>query len=95
MNTERRYLRINPQAIALSSAIVMGAFYIICAIFILLFPGFALQLFGWISHLIDLNKVVGGLTITPVSFLIGLIQIVVYTYIGVLLVFWLYNRFSK
>ena len=95
MSTERRYLRINPQAIALSSTIVMGLVYIICAIFAFLFPGFALQLFGWIFHLIDLDKFTSGLTITPVSFVIGLIQIVIYTYIGILLVAWLYNRLSK
>jgi len=95
MSTTKLYPRINSQAIALSSAIVMGVIYIICAIFTFLFPGFALQLFGWIFHLIDLDKFTGGLTITPVSFLIGLVQIAVYTYIGVLLVSWLYNRLSK
>lgn len=95
MSTERHYLGINPQALALSSAIVMGVVYIVCAGFTFLFPSFALQLFGWIFYLIDLDKFTGGLTITTASVLIGLIQIVIYTYIGVLLVAWLYNRLSK
>ena len=89
MSAERQYLRINSRAIALSSAIVMGVGYIVCAIFVVVWPGFASQLFGWIFHLIDLDKFAGGMTITPVSVIVGFIQIVIYTYAGVFFVAWL------
>ena len=95
METERGYRKFNTQATALSSAIVMGILYVICALFTLLSPRFALQLFGWIFHLVNLDQIAGGLTITPVGLVIGLVQIVVYTYLTVLLVAWLYNRLSK
>jgi len=71
----------------------MGAFYIICALFVTLWPGFALQLFGWLVHLINVEKFAGNVVMTFGGFIVGLTQAVVYTYIGAWLVVWLHNKF--
>ncbi len=71
----------------------MGAIYILCAIFVALWPTFALQLLGWLVHLVNVEKFAGDVAITLGGFVWGLIQAVVYTYIGAWLVAWLHNKF--
>lgn len=71
----------------------MGGFYVVCAVFVAMWPGFALQLFGWFAHLVNVDKFAGDVAITFDGFILGLIQVVVYTYIGAWLIAWLYNKF--
>ncbi|OGY62505.1 MAG: hypothetical protein A2745_01305 [Candidatus Harrisonbacteria bacterium RIFCSPHIGHO2_01_FULL_44_13] len=87
------YCQINKNGFALAASGVMGAIYILCAIFVTLWPGFALQLFGWLVHLVNVEKFAGDVAITFGGFLLGFIQAVVYTYIGVWLITWLHNKF--
>ncbi len=88
-------LRVNAPALALASAIIMGIADIICALFAFLLPGAALQLLGWMFHLVNMEKFVGGVTLTFGGFLLGFVQVVVYTYLFVLLWGWLYNKIAK
>ena len=93
MNNEKHYCQINKNGFALAAGGVMGGLYVICAIFVALWPGFALQLFGWLVHLVNVEKFAGDVAITFGGFVWGLIQAIVYTYVGAWLVAWLHNKF--
>lgn len=88
---EKHHCKINKKGFALATAIVIGGIYIICAIFVALWPDFSMKLLGWLIHLVNIGDVV----LTFGNFLVGLIQAVVYTYIGAWLVAWLHNKFCK
>ncbi len=93
MNNEKHYCQINKNGFALAGGGVMGTIYILCAAFVALWPGFALQLFGWLVHLVNVEKFAGGVEITFGGFLAGLAQAVIYTYVGAWLVACLHNKF--
>lgn len=93
MNNEKHYCQINKNGFALAAGGVMGAIYIVCAIFVALWPQFALQLFGWLVHLVNVEKFAGDVVMTFGGFLTGLVQAVVYTYVGTWLITWLHNKF--
>ncbi len=71
----------------------MGVLYVICAIFVALWPGFALQLLGWLVHLVNVEKFAGDVAMTFSGFILGLLQVVIYTYISAWLVAWPHNKF--
>jgi len=87
------YCQINKNGFALAAGGVMGVIYVVCAIFVTLWPDFALQLFGWLVHLVNVDKFAGDIAITFGGFVAGLLQAVVYSYIGAWLIAWLHNKF--
>ncbi len=93
MNNEKHYCQINSQGFALAAAGVMGAIYIVCSIFVALWPNFAIQLLGWLIHLVNVDKFAGNIAMTFGGFLAGLIQAVAYTYVGAWFIAWLHNKF--
>ena len=88
----KHYCQINKNGFALAAAAVMGGVYVICVAFVALWPDFSLQLFGWLIHLVNVEKF-AELSVTFPGFVLGLVQAVVYTYVGAWLVAWLHNRF--
>lgn len=95
MNNEKHYCQINKNGFALAASGVMGGLYVLRAAFIALWPEFSLQLFGWLIHLVDVEKFAGDVAITFGGFLAGLAQSVIYAYIGAWLVAWLHNKFCE
>src|SRR3989338_1776708 len=95
MNNDKHYCQINKNGFALAAGGVMGVIYVVCAIFVTLWPDFSLQLFGWLVHLVNVDKFAGDVGVTVGSFIGGLVQAVVYTYLGALLFAWLHNKFMK
>ena len=93
MNGEKHYCQINKGGFALAAGGVMGAVYVLCAIFVALWPGFALQLFGRLVHLVNVEKFASDVAISIGGFILGLVQVVVYAYVGAWLVAWLHNKF--
>lgn len=87
-------MALNKQKLALASATTFGVAYVVCVAFVALWPGFSLQLFGYLFHLIDVNKFVGGMSITFGGVIAGLIEVVVYAYLTAWLFAWFYNRFA-
>ena len=87
--------KLNSQKFALAGAVTMGAIYIVCVIFVTLWPDFALQLFGWLVHLVNVDKFAGDVQITALGFIFGLLQVLIYTYIGALIFGWLHNKFLE
>ena len=88
-------MKLEVQKFALAAAVTMGAIYAVCAAFVALWPDFALQLFGWLIHLVNVEKFAGDVQITVIGFVIGLIQAIVYTYVVMLIFAWLHNKFLK
>lgn len=88
-------MELNKKEFSLAAAGTMGIVYIICAVFVAIAPNFAIKLFGWLVHLVNVVKFAGDVKITVGGFLAGLVQILVYTFIGAWLFAWLHNRFMK
>lgn len=93
MNDEKYYCQINKNGFALAVSMVMSAFYIICAIFVTLWPNFTIQLFGWLLHVVNVEKFASDVVITFSGFILGLLQVLIYTYICTWLIIWSYNKF--
>lgn len=88
-------MELNKNKFSMAAAGTMGAIYIICAVFVMLWPDFALRLFGWLVHLVNVDKFAGDVQITIGGFLGGLAQILVYTYLSAWIFSWLHNKFVK
>lgn len=88
-------MKLDAQKFSLAAALTMGAVYVVCAIFVALWPEFAIQLFGWLVHLVAVDKFAGDVQITALGFIFGLLQILIYTYVGALIFAWLHNKFMK
>ena len=88
-------MKLDLQKFSLAAALTMGFVYVLCAIFVALWPGFALQLFGWLVHLVNIDKFAGDVQMTAAGLIFGLLQAVIYTYLGALAFAWLHNKFLK
>ena len=87
--------KLDTNKFSLAATLTMGVIYVVCLVFVLIWPDFALQLLGWLVHLVNVEKFAGDVAITLGGFLAGLMQVVIYTYIGAWLVAWLHNKFCK
>lgn len=94
MNGEKHYCQMNVNGFALAAAGVMGIIYLLCTVFVAVAPDLALKLFGTLVHLVNLDKA-ADVRLTFGGFLAGLIQAVLYTYIGAWLLAFLHNKFCK
>ena len=82
-----------PKQVALVFAQTAGIVYAVCALVVALAPNLAWKLVGWIAHVSDWGIVSRSMSFG--SFLLGLIQILVYSYLGAWLFATLYNRATK
>ena len=87
--------KINIRGFAKAVACIIGLVYVVCAIFVTLWPDLALRLFGWLVHLVNIDKFAGDVNITAGGFIAGLVQIVIYSYVIAWLIAWLHNKFCK
>mgnify|MGYP001577000817 CR=1 FL=1 len=95
MENGNHFCKINAKGFAKAVAGIMGLVYAVCDVFVALWPDFALQLFGWLVHLVNVDKFAGDVTMTFGGFLAGLAQVVIYSYIVAWLVARLHNKFCK
>ncbi|KKQ34240.1 MAG: hypothetical protein US50_C0056G0008, partial [Candidatus Nomurabacteria bacterium GW2011_GWB1_37_5] len=78
-------MQLNTNKFAMAAGGTMGIVYVVCAIFVAIAPDFAMKLFGWLVHLVNVDKFAGDVQITLGGFIIGLVQAVIYTYVGALI----------
>ena len=57
-------MKLDIQKFSLAAALTMGVIYAVCAVFVALWPDFAMQLFGWLVHLVNVDKFSGDVQIT-------------------------------
>ncbi len=84
-------MELNKQKFALAAAEVMGVWYVICALLVVLVPDLALKLFSWMVHLVNLEAGVVGFP----EAIYGFIEVVALTYITAFVFAWLHNRSIK
>lgn len=80
--------------LALALAGTSGILYVVCSIFVALWPALTLQLLGSVSHVVNVAKFAGDVKMTFGGFLVGLVQILIYSYVAGWVFGWLYNRLS-
>lgn len=85
-------MELNTKKFSLAAATTMGVVYLICAVFVALWPDFALRLFGWLVHIVNVDKFAGDVAMTWSGFVAGLLQVFVYTYVVGWLFAWIHNR---
>ncbi len=85
-------MKLDVGRFALAATLTMGIVYVVCTIFVALWPEFAMTLLGWLMHLVNVDKFAGDVAITPAGFIGGLAQIVIYTYIAGYLFGWIHNK---
>ena len=69
--------------------------YIVCTLFVAIAPEFAMTIFAGAMHLPDVATVLGEVEVTLGGFLLGLIPLLIYAYVGAYLAATLYNRSVK
>ncbi|BCX15853.1 MAG: hypothetical protein KatS3mg098_082 [Candidatus Parcubacteria bacterium] len=87
---ENHFCQIHKSGFAKAAALVMGGIYTLCAVFVALWPSLGLKLFGYLVHLVNLNVTT---RVTGEGFVIGLFEVLVYTYVIAWLIAWLHNKF--
>lgn len=88
-------MELNKNKFALAASGTVGILYIVCAGLVAIAPGFVLKLLGGVAHLVNVDKFAGDVQITLTSVGMGLIQIIVYSYIAAFLFSWIYNKLVK
>lgn len=85
-------MKINKQRFAGRLTMTMGVLYILCTAFVALFPGLAMKLTAAMFHLVEVSKSTGSFQVTFGNFLLGLIPLLFYTYIGAWLFAWIFEK---
>jgi len=88
-------MKLYTNRFALAAAITAGVAYVLCAVFVAIFPELALQMLGWVAHIVNVEKFAGDVQITFGGVVIGLVQVVIYVYLFVLLFGAVYNSMTK
>lgn len=88
-------MELNKSKLALATTITMAITYLICGLFTALWPDVALKFLGWMIHLVNIEKFAGGVNVTLGNFILGLLPILFYTYLGTYLFAWLYNKLIR
>lgn len=88
-------MKFHVQQFSLAAAITMVIVYLICTLFVAVAPGTALQLAGQMMHMMNIQQTVGGLQLTALDVVSGVVQAFVYTYVGALIFASLYNGMTK
>ncbi len=88
-------MKLQTQKFALAAMITMGIVYIICTIFVALFPETSTQFLGWLLHLTNTDGLARGQNVTLGGSLAALVQVMFYTYLTALVFSVLHNKFTE
>jgi hypothetical protein len=81
--------------IALAATVAAGVAYVACAAVVAIAPVAALQLLGWLAHVVNVEQFAADVALTPAAFLAGLVEVLVYVYLVVGLFGVTYNGIGK
>lgn len=87
-------MNLNVMKLSLAAGITVAIAYTLCALVVALAPATATQLMGWLTHLVDINQS-GQLQVTFGSYLLGLIQSLVYSAFFTAVLASIYNKLLK
>lgn len=80
-------MELNKGRFALATAGTMGVWYLICALIVAVAPQLGLTLFSWLVHLVNLEAA----TLAWGTFLAGLVEILVLSYLMGWVFAWIHN----
>lgn len=84
-------MKINNKKFAMLLAGIMAIVYIVCLIFVALFPKMSEILMSSLTHVqTDLVR-----QVTPTGSILGLIQVIIYFYIAGLIFAWVFNKSTE
>lgn len=87
-------MKLNQNKFALAAGITAGLAYAVCAVFTWFAPDLAIQFLGWTAHIVNVEKFAGDVEMTAQGFVLGLLPILLYSYLGAWFFARLYNRFT-
>ncbi len=88
-------MKLNTKKFSLAAGLTMAIIYIICTIFVVLFPEAATKILGWMVHMTLGDEIVRGQAITFGGFFVSLIQFVFYASLSAWIFSSLYNKFTE
>lgn len=88
-------MKFETNKFAMAAAATLGAVYTVCAAIVLVAPGAAATLLGWVFHIVNLETIIAATTITLGGFVLGLVQILAYAYIIAFVFAYFYNSFTS
>lgn len=83
-------MKLNANKLALAAAATMAIWYVICAAIVWVAPSGPAKLFGWMTHLLDVE---GSVSFPEVIY--GFFEVIILAYATVYVFAWMYNRFIK
>ena len=75
---------------AFAVAETAGIVYLVCTLVVILFPSSSITLLGWIAHV--QSSSIAARTVTFPGFILGLLQVVIYSYIIAWVFAKIYNK---
>lgn len=88
-------MQLNATKLANAAAVTTFILYVVCTLFVAVVPEFSMAILAGGMHLPNAANALGEVSVTFGGFLLGLIPLVIYAYVGVYLVAVLYNRAVK
>lgn len=88
-------MQLNAKKLANAATLTMGILYVICTLFVAIAPDAAMSIAAGMMHIPGLGDSIGEVEVTLGGFLLGLIPLLFYSYVGAYLVVALYNRSVK
>ncbi len=88
-------MKFEQNKLALAGAEAVAALYLACVILVWIAPGLAVKFFSYLFHGINLAAITDTDGIRLGAVLVGLIEAFAYTYAGLWLFAWFYNRSVK
>ena len=85
-------MKFDKQKFALAATGASGIAYVICAAFTAIAPELAVRFLGWMMHILNVEKFIGEVEMTFGGVILGLIPILIYSYIVAWVFPWLYNK---
>ncbi|MDD5463645.1 MAG: DUF5676 family membrane protein [Candidatus Moranbacteria bacterium] len=83
-------MKINNKKFAIALIKVSAIVYIMCSVFVALFPGVSTKLMTALFHVS--NNVATGSRVTMIGVILGIVQVVVYSYIIGMIFAWIFNK---
>ncbi|OGI64897.1 hypothetical protein A3H53_03805 [Candidatus Nomurabacteria bacterium RIFCSPLOWO2_02_FULL_40_10] len=88
-------MQLNAIKLANAVAITTAILYIVCTLFVVVAPELSMTILAGGMHLPDATTALGESSVTLGGFLLGLVPLVIYAYVGAYLAAALYNRSVK
>lgn len=83
-------MKINNKKFAVTLSKVSAIVYIVCSVFVALFPGVSTKLMTALFHIS--SNVATGSRVTMLGVILGIVQVVVYSYIAGMIFAWIFNK---